>query len=377
VILSIQNITKRFLGTVALRGVSMELYHKEILGVLGENGAGKSPLMKVLSGIYPSNEYEGEILLAGKSCRFSSTLDSQRAGIAMIYQELQLELDLSVAENIMLGCAPKKKFGLIDWKSMEDTGREMLSRLNSDIDVNAPVRSLSPSMQQIVCIARALVRNPSILILDEPTSMLTEKETVNLLGILRHLRDDEGISCLYISHKLDEVFELCDRIEVLRDGRNINTYTKAGGYDSKRVIEDVIGRRLDMMYPQMDHDIGEEALRVEHFRVPHPFAYGKSIISDVSFSLRKGEILGLGGLVGSGRSELLGAIFGVLPRNNGRVFKNGKEIFIDEPIDAKRAGSGLLTEDRKKNGFIGAMTICENMTITILHKLRRGFLLDG
>jgi ABC-type sugar transport system ATPase subunit len=332
--------------------------------------------MKILSGIYSANEYEGEILLEGKVCKFMLPLDSQKSGIAMIYQELQLELDISVAENIMLGCAPKTKFGLIDWESMKTTGQEMLKRLNSDIDVSAVVRSLSPSMQQIVSIARALVRDPKILILDEPTSMLTEKETVNLLGILRHLRDDEGISCLYISHKLDEVFGLCDRIEVLRDGRNINSYQKSSKYDSKQIIEDVIGRRLDMMYPDMTHEIGEEILRVEHFRVPHPFAYGKSIISDVSFNLRKGEILGLGGLVGSGRSELLGAIFGVLPRNSGRIFKYGKEIVIREPIDAKHHGIGLLTEDRKKNGFIGAMSICENMTITILHKLRKGFLLD-
>ncbi|MFP3089389.1 sugar ABC transporter ATP-binding protein [Treponema sp. TIM-1] len=374
-ILSIRRVTKKFMGTVALREVSLDLFPNEIMGVLGENGAGKSTLMKILSGVYPAAEYEGEVVLEGAACRFASPLDSQRNGIGMIYQELNLELDLSVAENILLGCTPKTRFGLIDWKTLEISAEEVMKRLNSNIDVTMTVRSLSPSMQQIVCIARALVRNPKILILDEPTSMLTEGETKNLLDILRRLRD-EGIACLYISHKLDEVFDLCDRIEVMRDGRHISVWERGVGYDSKRIIEDIIGRRLDMMYPDMTHEIGEEVLRVENFRVPHPYANGKNIISDVSFTLRKGEILGLGGLVGSGRSELLGAIFGVIPHTEGRIIKNGKPIQIREPIDAKRHGIGLMTEDRKKDGFIGTMNVCENMTITILHKLVRGLLLD-
>jgi ABC-type sugar transport system ATPase subunit len=374
-ILSIRKVTKKFMGTVALREVSLDLFPNEILGVLGENGAGKSTLMKILSGVYPVTEYEGDVILEDSVCRFASPLDSQRGGIGMIYQELNLELDLSVAENILLGCTPKTRFGLIDWKALENSAAEVMRRLNSNIDVTVTVRSLSPSMQQIVSIARALVRNPKILILDEPTSMLTEGETKNLLDILRRLRD-EGIACLYISHKLDEVFDLCDRIEVMRDGRHISIWERGAGYDSKRIIEDMIGRRLDMMYPDMTHEIGEEVLRVENFRVPHPYANGKSIISDVSFTLRRGEILGLGGLVGSGRSELLGAIFGVIPHTAGRVIKNGKQIQIKEPIDAKRYGIGLMTEDRKKDGFIGTMNVCENMTITILRKLVRGLLLD-
>ena len=348
-ILSASGISKNFIGTNALKDVSIELYHNEILGILGENDAGKSTLMKILSGVYSAREYTGEIRIEWKQCRFASPLESQKNGIAMIYQELNLELDLSIAENIMLGCSPKTKYGLIDWKAMYKTGRELMQWLNSDIDVTITVHSLSPSMQQIVSIARALVREPKILILDEPTSMLTEGETRNLLTILRRIRD-EGISCLYISHKLEEVFDLCNRIEVFRDGRNINVYEKANGYNSKKIIEDMIGRRLDMMYPKMDHQIGGEILQIENFSVPHPFSYGKNIITDVSFSLRKGEILGLGGLVGSGRSELLGAIFGIIPHTTGRIFKNGKEIHINEPIDAKHLGIGLLTEDRKKMG---------------------------
>lgn len=374
-ILEVRNITKRFLGTVALRDVSMELYSNEILGVLGENGAGKSTLMKILSGIYPANEYDGEIVLHGQPCNIMSTLDAQEAGIAMIYQELNLELDLSVAENITLGCPPKKKSGLIDWRKMAELAAKTLKRLGSNIDVQVKVRTLSPSMQQLVSIARALVRQPSILILDEPTSVLTEAETVHLLEVLRHLRQD-GISCLYISHKLDEVFKLCDRIEVLRDGRHISTYSAKDTYDSKQIIEDMIGRRMDIMYPDMEHSVGSEVFRVENFRVPHPFAYGKCIIEDVSFSLKKGEILGLSGLVGSGRSELLSAVFGIIPRTEGRIFKNGREVFIREPGDAKAQGIGMLTEDRKKDGFVGTMSIQENMTLTILQQLSQKGLLD-
>jgi ABC-type sugar transport system ATPase subunit len=374
-LLAVRNVTKKFMGTVALRDVSLELGHNEILGIIGENGAGKSTLMKILSGVYPSNEYEGGILIDGSACRFASPLESQQAGIAMIYQELNIELDLSVGENILLGITPKTNAGFIDWKRVAAMGREMMRRLNADIDVTVTMRNLSPSMQQLVCIARALVRNPKILILDEPTSMLTEGETQYLMGILRRLRDG-GIACLYISHKLDEVFDLCDRIEVMRDGRNISCHKKAEGYDSRPIIEDMRGRRLDAMYPDMAHEIGAEVLRVENFRVPHPFAGGKSIIEDVSFSLHKGEILGLGGLVGSGRSELLGAIFGAIPHTSGRIFKNGVEVEINTPLDAKRHGLGLLTEDRKKDGFVHTMNVCENMTLTILRKLRRRILLD-
>jgi ABC-type sugar transport system ATPase subunit len=360
----------------------MQLYRNEILGILGENGAGKSTLMKILSGVYPAHEYEGQIYIntgadsgAGANnhspllCRFSTPIDSQAAGISMIYQELNLELDLTVAENICLGQYPKTKIGFIDWKAMAEIGQKQLTRLHSDLDVKGKVRALPPSQQQIVSIARALVSSPKILILDEPTSMLTEKETENLMGILRHLRDNENISCLYISHKLDEVFDLCDRITVLRDGKNRGVFNQTDGYNGEKIIEDVIGRSIGNMYPKMEHEIGEEVFRIEHFKVPHPFSYGKSIISDVSFTLHKGEILGLAGLVGAGRSELLNAIFGALPKSQGHVFKNGKEIFIKAPIDAKLQGIGLLTEDRKKNGYIPRMSIKDNLTITILQKL--------
>ncbi len=370
------HITKRFMGTVALKDVSLALYEGEILSVVGENGAGKSTLMKILSGVYPGPDYEGEMEILGRRCSFSGPADAENAGIAMIYQELNLELDLTVAENIMLGRLPVNKIGVIDWKKAREMARAALERLHIQIDVEVTARSLSPSMQQLVCIARALVRNPKILILDEPTSVLTERETEELIGILDGLRK-EGIACIYISHKLDEVFQISDRIAVLRDGMYIGEYRREDGFEGARVIEDMIGRRLEAMYPDIERQIGEELLRVENFRVPHPFAYGKSIIEDVSFTLRRGEILGLVGLVGSGRSELVNAIFGVEPKSAGRLYLEGKEIQIRNPRDAKKYGLGLVTEDRKKNGLIGAMSIEHNMTLTILREIRRGISIDA
>ncbi|MEG1926430.1 MAG: sugar ABC transporter ATP-binding protein [Ruthenibacterium sp.] len=374
-ILTVSHIVKRFSGTIALRDVSLSLYPHEILAVMGENGAGKSTLMKILSGIYPYGDYEGEVRVADKLCKFRSPADSETAGIAMIYQELNLELDLTVAENILLGCYPKTKLGFIDWPRVYTEAKTALDKLGTDIDVYAPVRSLSPSMQQLVSIARALYRNPKILILDEPTSVLTEKETETLMDIL-HTLQKQNIACIYISHKLDEVFKLCERMIILRDGCYISEHIQADGYESTSIIEDMIGRRLDVMYPTADKTIGEEILRVEHFCVAHPFAYGKRIIEDVSFSVRKGEIVGLAGLVGAGRSELASAVFGLTDKLAGTVWFDGKKIESPSPQESIKMGMGFLSEDRKKNGFVWTMDIEQNMTLAILQELRNGLFID-
>lgn len=375
IVLDVKEVTKRFSGVVALKKVSMQLYDNEILAVMGENGAGKSTLMKVLSGVYPHGSYEGTVEIGGNECRFRRPSDSEASGIAMIYQELNLELDLSIAENIMLGRYPRKKNGLIDWKRLDIEAHRMLEMLEVNLDVHQTVRSLSPSMQQLVSIARALYRNPKILILDEPTSVLTMNETMILTRILNSLKS-KGISCIYISHKLDEVFEICDRIVVLRDGAYVSQYAKKDGYDSARIIEDMIGRKLDVMYPTVEKTIGEEVLRIEHFKVPHPFAYGKNIIEDVGFSLRKGEIVGLCGLVGSGRSELASSIFGYMPHTNGDMYIHGEKVNISSPKEAISHGIGFLSEDRKKNGYVWTMSIKENMTLAILNSLRKGVVID-
>jgi len=373
-VLEMKNITKKFPGVLALNDVCIALNKGEMLSICGENGAGKSTLMKVLSGEYPHGSYSGEIIMDGQPVRITSSHVAERYGIAMIYQEISVELDLSVAENIMLGILPKK-FGFVKWKKLRAQAQEAINRLNVSLDVNQRVRDLSASMQQLVCIARALVRNPKILILDEPTAALTESETAHLMAILHELKRS-GISCIYISHKLDEVFKLSDRLIVMLDGRVVSEYQR-GDIDPSNVIEDMVGRRMDEIYPSMEgRTLGGEVLRIENFTVPHPFA-AKSIVSRISFSVQKGEVLGLVGLLGSGRSELLRAVFGALPKKSGDVYVDGVKRKINSPKDAISAGIGLLTEDRKKDGIIGTMEIIQNMTISVLKKISRFRFLSG
>lgn len=374
-VLKATNVVKRFPGTIALKGVSFELYQGEILALVGENGAGKSTLMKILSGAYSHAEYEGEIVLSGKTCSFAGPRDAERAGIAMIYQELNLELDLSIAENICLGQFPMTKLGTIDWSQVNRNAQEVLKQVGLNIDVGITTRNLSPSMQQLVCIARALIRHPRVLILDEPTSVLTEKEADALMQVVRKLSKD-GISCIYISHKLDEIFTLCDRVVVFRDGEKISEHQKRDGYNSAIIIEDMIGHHLDFLYPKRVANIGEEVLRAEHYSVPHPYAYGQKILTDVSINLRKGEILGLAGLVGSGRSELAAAIFGYGPKNSGELFVNGKKVKISNPTEAIKNGIGFLSEDRKKNGYVWSMDITQNMTLASLKQYCKGMFIN-
>ncbi len=374
-ILALQGITKKFPGVIALDDVSLELHRGEILALVGENGAGKSTLMKILSGVYPFGSYTGTVILAGKEMKFSHPAESKEAGVAMIYQEISIELDVSVAENIMLGMLPTKGLGIVDWKLAYEKAEEVLKTLGVDLDVRTPTRKLSASFQQLVCIARAMVRNPRVLILDEPTSALTESETTYLIDLLKKLKERD-ISCIYISHKLDEVIRVADRIVVLRDGRVVSECTE-GCFDSKKIVEDIIGRELGVMYPERKGGMGEVVLEVEGIRVPHPYLPQKFLIEDVSFSVRKGEILGLAGLVGSGRSELLKCIFGAYERCRASITLAGKKVSIGSPNEAIRLGIGLLTEDRKKDGYVGTMNVRENMSLSVLRRVADLFVLNG
>ena len=277
-ILEMKNITKQFHSVTALKDVSIDLYDDEILALVGENGAGKSTLMRILSGSYAANSYDGQIIMNGKKQKFSHTKDAENAGIEMIYQEISLMNDMTVAENIMLGRMPQKRIpGFVDWKKARQIAVEALELVGLDVRPDELVRRLSTSQMQLLSIGKALMRKPKILVLDEPTSALTGKETHTLMTILRDLKS-RGISCIYISHKLDEVFALTDRITVLRDGKVINTYTKENLQPDK-VIEDMVGRKVENMYPKVHVQMGEEALRVENFTVPSSIP-GKNIIDE-------------------------------------------------------------------------------------------------
>ncbi len=361
---------KRFGNYYALDNVNIDLKKNEILALLGGNGAGKSTLMRVLNGSYSyDNTCSGKIIVNGEEKIFSSSRDAEDTGVVMIYQEINLQNELSAAENIFMGIFPKTSLRTINWKKIKKESLSILESLGVHIDVSIPVRNFGASIQQLICIARALVRNPKLLILDEPTSCLTESETEHLMKTIRSLKS-QGISSIYISHKLDEVIDIADRIVILRDGKNVSVYNK-NEFDSKKIVQDMIGRTIETMYPKVEKTLQEEVLKVDNFTVGHPYSLKKNIIEGVGFSLKKGEVLGLAGLVGSGRSELLRAIFGAMPKKSGKIFIDGKECIINEPADALRHGIGLLSEDRKKDGLIQAMTIKENMTICVLKIISR------
>ena len=370
-ILEMKNISKSFPGVQALADVNIDLYRGEILAICGENGAGKSTLMNILSGSYGDGDFSGEILVDGHPIKFQSTSDAKKVGIEMIYQEISLHLDLSVAENLLLGTLPKTRFGFIDWRRIREEAREALFLVGLNVEVATTIRRLSTSQQQLLTIARALIRNPKILVLDEPTSALTETEAQNLLSLIRGLKD-RAISCIYISHKLEEVLLVADRIVVLRDGRLISTNERQA-CDRNRIVEDMVGRRIENLFPKETVEIGDEVLRVEDLSVPHPFTNRKKILDGISFSVRRGEILGIAGLVGSGRSELLGAIFSERTEGvTGKIYIEGQAVKFDSPRDAKHGGLGFLTEDRKKSGLVGTMDIAKNISLASIKQILRG-----
>lgn len=378
-ILEMNNISKYFSGVMALEDVTFNLRKAEVHALCGENGAGKSTLMKILSGSYANDSGTGRITVYGKPCTFHNTLDSERMGIEMIYQEISLHLDLSVAENIFLGNLPRSRGLFVDWKKVTSETERVLQTVGLLVDPNEKVRHLSTSQQQLIAIARAYVRNPKILILDEPTSALTESEADHLFSIIGELKQ-KGISCIYISHKMDEIFKLSDRITVLRDGRFIDTYLTEE-VSTNAVIEGMVGRKIENLYISSDHTISKELFRVENISVPHPYNRHKLLLSSISFSLHEGEILGFAGLVGAGRSELMEHVFSGTylkqhrSEKSGSVWLHGNKIDIHTPIDAIEKGILMLSEDRKASGFVGTMDIANNISLASLKKIRsRGVL---
>lgn len=366
-ILEMRNITKKFPGVIALKDVSFCAKKGEILALVGENGAGKSTLMKILSGSYSHDTYDGEIFINSEKKAFANPKQSEDAGIAMIYQEISLHLDMSVAENIYLGNWSTRRGGFVNWKQINNDAKKYLEMVKLDVSPTEILRNLSTSELQLVSIAKALSKQPQILVLDEPTSALTTNEAGTLFAILAELKQ-KGITSILISHKLDEVFQIADRITVLRDGAVISTCEKKDA-SREKVVADMVGRKITSFYPKEQVEIGKPILRIDNFTVPHPYNAQKNIVENVSFELRQSEILGIAGLVGSGRSELVNAIFGSIRKKSGEVYLDGKRITIKQPEDAIKNGIALVTEDRKKDGLIEILSIMENITVATLKKI--------
>ena len=371
-LLQMRSITKTFPGVRALDGVTFDLHKGEIHALVGENGAGKSTLMKVLGGVYPHPEYGGELLIEGQPIRFGGVRDAERAGIAVIYQELSLIKEMTVGENIFLGREPSK-WGVIRWEELYRRARKLLDSLNLEIDVHTPIRNLGIGQQQLVEIAKALSQEARILVLDEPTAALTDTEVKTLFGILNRLRS-KGVGMIYISHKLGEVFQLSDRITVLRDGKTVGT-NPTSEWSETSVIARMVGREVGDIFPTVDHAHGEVIFEVENMSVDDPDVPGKKLVENVSFSVHKGEVLGIAGLMGAGRSDLLMAIFGAHGGSRTGVVKiGGKPVHISSPADAIKQGIGFVTEDRKRFGLVLDQTILSNMTLAGLRRISGRFI---
>lgn len=371
-ILEMRSITKEFPGVKALDGVTFDLYESEFHSLVGENGAGKSTLMKVLSGVYPIGTYGGDIVIGGEVRQFKTIRDSENAGVAIIFQELSLVKELTVGENIFLGREPSK-FGIVNWSELYQKAGKLLKDLHLPIDPRTPVGNLGIGQQQLVEIAKALSQNAKILVLDEPTAALTESEVETLFVILRSLRE-RGVGMIYISHKLDEVFEMSDRITVLRDGKTVGT-NDAKDLTKDKVISLMVGREVGDIFPKTSHDFGETAMEVRNLTAYDLDNPNKKLVDNVSFSVKKGEVLGISGLMGAGRSELLMSIFGAWQGNStGEVLVEGNPVSIKSPSEAIKNGIGFVTEDRKRFGLLLEQPILENMTLAGLKKISGAFL---
>lgn len=378
-ILEMRGITKTFPGVKALDNVTFSVTQGEIHCLVGENGAGKSTLMKVLSGVYPYGEYDGEIVFAGERQEFRHISDSERTGIAVIYQELALVPELTVYENIFLGHEIGGRF-LVDWNRTIQRADEMLRKVGLAINPDTPVKELGVGKQQLVEIAKALSRDVKLLILDEPTAALNETDCDNLLRLIEDLKT-QGVTSIMISHKLKEVIRIADTVTVLRDGQTICTLDAHAGEVSEPIlIKHMVGREIENIYPPRPATVEEEVvLEVKNWGAFNTQA-GRPVLQDVSFTVRRGEIVGFAGLMGSGRTELARSIFGNPDgfRLAGELFVSGKREVISHPSRAIRAGIAYVSEDRKKNGLILIQDVKQNVTLANLRAIaNRGVVNDN
>lgn len=366
-ILEMKEICKEFPGVRVLDHVNFKLRKGEVHALCGENGAGKSTLIKILSGIYPEGTYSGEVLLNATKQTFRGIKDSEHAGIATIYQELTLVKYMTVGENIFLGNEPLKGFQ-IDWNEVYAQTGLALKKLGLNINPHSKIMNLGIGQQQLVEIAKAMTKKAKIFVFDEPTAALTESESEHLLNIIRQLKN-EGITSIYISHKLNEVLEIADSITILRDGKSIASVRKEE-LTEDRVISLMVGRELNERFPKIQHTLGETILKVENFTLYDKDIPNKKRVNNVSFQACKGEILGIAGLMGAGRTELAQGIFGVYQgKKEGKVFLKGEELAVKNPRDAISRGVVYLTEDRKRYGLVLIQDIKENIALANLDKI--------
>ncbi len=366
-ILELRNITKIFPGVKALDNVQFTLKKGEIHALMGENGAGKSTFIKVITGVHEPNE--GQILLNGKEIVFKNPKDAQKSSIAAIYQHGTTYPHLSITENIFIGHEDTKGFTKrIDWKSLHEKAKKILVELGCDIDPHTIVSSLTVAEQQVVEIAKAISTDAKILIMDEPTASLSKRECENLYTITDKLKDS-GVSIIFISHRFEDMYRLADRVSVFRDGKYIGTWG-VDGISNHDLIHAMVGREIDQVFPVRDFKGGEEVFRVENLERTGYF-------KDISFSLKKGEILGFAGLVGAGRTEIMQSIYGISPLKNGKIFLEGKEIKVNKPLDAMKFGIGLLPEDRQKEGLVLDWEIYKNVSISDLDKFTKNTILQN
>ena len=360
-LLEMRSITKRFPGVLALSEVDFDVHKGEVHALVGENGAGKSTLMKILSGVYERDS--GDVIFKGQPVAFRNPRQSQLAGITTIYQELNQVPYLSVTENIFLGTELTRGGVALKWSEMHQQARDLLAKLHLDIDPRTLVGRLGVGMQQMVEVAKALYHKADLIIMDEPTSSLSIREINDLFNIVRELKA-EGVSVIYISHHLEETFRISDRTTVLRDGHLIKTQPSAD-LNVDRLIRLMVGRDLSEQFPKEIVVRGDEVLRIEGLNQG-------ATLRDINFSAYAGEVLGIAGLVGAGRTELVRAIFGADPIDSGTFYLDGKKVNIKSSRDAVHNGIGLLTEDRKRQGLFLQMTVRENITISVLERLTRG-----
>ena len=358
--IEMRGINKAFGSNQVLKDAGFLLKDGEVHALMGENGAGKSTLMKILTGVYTKDA--GTIYVDGKEVSYKNPQEAEKAGIVFIYQELNVLFDLTVEENLFMGKELTKGFGICDKKAMRKKAQEIMDRMGVNIPVTAQMSDLSVGQQQMVEICKALMVDAKVLIMDEPTAALTQSETEVLFEVIKSLRA-KGVSIVYISHRMEEIFELCDRITVLRDGSYIDTkYIKDINMDD--IVQMMIGRTIGERFPKRDVQMGKEVIRVEGL------TSGK-LFKNVNFSVRAGEVLGVSGLMGAGRTEIMQAIFGNIPVESGKIYIDGKEVTIKNPRQAIAAGIGFITEDRKTEGLLLEKSIAENIEIVNLNKVSK------